>query len=1199
MKKNGRTLPRSHSDSVLTHGWPETFSMGSMRTISARLACQIISIVLFASVALAQTGTGSIAGTIRDSSGGVIPGATVTATQASTNLSRSTTTNSTGYYLFPFLTPATYTIKASKTGFQSYVRENIVIDVNLTATIDTELRIGGTSQAVTVTAEAPVLETSSSSVGEVVSNTQIVELPINGRNSFGFAVLVPGVLAPYGFSQTSTMYNDQFMSVNGSRPNQNTFVMDGGNATQPAFNGLGFFPPLDSVQEYKIQTSNYSAEFSNSAGGVVNIITKSGSDRFHGSAYEFLRNNVLDANDFFVNRAGQKTPPYRFNQFGGTFGGPLPKTKGSTFFFMSYEGLRWVQSAAITGTVPTVAQRNGDFSQTRNAAGQLITIYNPFTTAADPAHPGSYLRTPFSGNQIPQSSFDPVAANIVKYLPLPNTPGNPITGTNNYFTNMGLGLIKDTGTIRLDHSLTTNQKIDGVFMINNMERKRDTIFGPQLAAASPTFGNDQANQRYVTLHYTNAISPTFVMELTSSFIRYYLARKIPSDGFDLTKLGWPSSYNSVGNMGSCFPTIFASGLSLSSNLTTDSIFSAFTGYCFGIYDAFQTFSEIANFNRVNGSHSLKFGGNFGSKAVNGQSYTNAPNYWYFTSGMTQGPNPYAASTTAGTGFASLLLGAGSSGFFYSGAPAQQLINRYFGIYFQDDWKATHKLTLNLGIRYDYESPWTERRNRLSDFNFTAPSPLQVPGLNLVGGLEYPGVNGLPRGQFDSNWKHVVPRLGFAYQLTSGTVMRSGFGMFTGNLTGGDFHNNATPSTGYLSTTSWVTTLNSLTPYNLLSNPYPSGFVAATGSSLGLATALGGSAIGLDRHMPSPYAMEWNFGIQRSLPGKFVLHLDYAASRGIHLLGCLNANQLPDNYLSMGSALAQLVTNPFYGKITIGSLSNKTVAQRQLLLPYPQFTAVTSPNAAFGTSEYHALQMNLERRFSNGLSFQAAYTYSKTMDDVPGTTLSAGLPGGEYPAGAIQNYYNRRGSWAPAIWDTPQNLVLNGLYQLPFGPQKRFLNNGGPLAKVVGGWQLGGIVTLHSGPPLSFTTATNTLGNNGGTQTPNLTGVSPYVSGSASSKVNQWFNPAAFAIPPTYTYGNVGRTVSWLRGPAYQNLDLALDKNTRISEKVTVQFRFESFNTLNHPWFGLPNTTIGSVAAGIIADAQNTPRTLQFALKLLF
>ena len=1158
------------------------------------LICLTILMVCLAGQAPGQTGTGSIAGAVRDPSGAVVPGATVTAIQVATNLSRTTTTNSTGYYHFPFLPPATYRIEAVMTGFEKFVRENVQIDVGLAATVDVDLHVGATTQSLTVTTSLPLLQTSTSSLGEVVSNTQITELPINGRNSFGFAALVPGVRAPYGFTQVAYgMYNDQFVSINGARPNQNTFIMDGGHVAEPGFNGPGIFPPMDSVQEYKVQTNNHSAEFSNAAGGVVNVVTKGGTNQYHGDIYEFLRNNALDANDFFLNSAGQPIPPYRFNQFGGTIGGPLSiphlyDGKDRTFFFVSYEGLRWDRSLNALGTMPTLAQRAGDFSDTYSSSGQLVTIYNPFST--------DFFRTPFPGNKIPQALIDPVAANLVNWVPLPNIPGNPTTGVNNFSSSYASTVDKDTGLFRIDQAVTQNQRLSFTFVINNTPVTRPSIFGPQLAASSPTYGDDQLNERYAVLHYVNPLRPDLVMELTSSFIRYSLLRRGPGNNFDPTQLGFPSYLKQLQPaLQPCFPNITVEGMGATIGIPDNGLSGGFIGGCLYGRNSVQDLANIANFTYVKGAHTFKFGGEFGSNVFNSEIYNMAYQFLVFGPLFTEGPNPFVASPTAGSGFASFLTGAALGGQVLSGGTGQDLLYDYWGLYFQDDWKATRKLSLNLGIRYDYQKPWTDRWNHLSDFNFTAPSPLQVPGLNLVGGLEFPGVNGLPRGQFNGDWTHLAPRFGLAYELNDSTVVRGGFGLFTAPIQNGGTA--TTPNSGFVQWTPWISTLDYIHPLNLLSNPYPYGFLSASGSSLGLATLLGQSVVGMPRTRPTPYAMAWNFGIERILPGNSVLHLAYAGSRGIHLSGDMNYNQLPDKYLSMGSALSNLVPNPFYGKISGSSLSGSTVVASQLLLPYPQFTGVTSGQDAFGASGYHSLELNVEHRFSNGFALQAAYTYSKTMDNV--SPSEAGFPGGEFSTFQIQDWNNRSGSWAPAVWDTPHNLMLNGLYHLPFGPKRRFLNSGGPFGKVVGGWQLGGILTLQSGVPLALTTATDTLNNYSGTQFPNFDGTSPYIGGSASSKVNEWFNPNAFSIPAPYTYGNTARTLSWLRGPAQANLDLALDKDTTISERVTLQFRFEAFNSLNHPWFGLPNTTIGSPAAGVISDQENFPRQIQFALKLLF
>lgn len=935
---------------------------------------------------------------------------------------------------------------------------------------------------------------------------------------------------------------------------------------------------------------------------MINLITKSGTNQLHGDLYEFFRNNALDANDFFLNRAGRPVPPYRFNQFGGTLGGPvrIPSVyngKDRTFFFVSYEGLRWIRSLNATGTMPTAAQRMGDFSHTFNSQGQLITIFNPFTTRPDPSNPGRFIRDPFEGNQIPTSMIDPVAANLLKWMPLPNAAGNPITGANNFVSSYASEVRKDTGSIRLDHALTENQKIFARFMMNNTPVTRPLLYGQQLAASSPTLGNDELNQRSAAIDYTNPMKPNFVMELNASFIRYSIQRRGPGNGFDPTQLGFPSYFHQLQPaLVPCFPSIGITGLGVTVNIPDNG--GGLIGNCGILHDAYQDQNNVANLTYILGAHTLKFGGNWGWRVLNTGRYGGAFAGFSFDPSMTQGPNPLVSSSSAGAGLASFLLGAGSGGSINSSGPGQNLLYHYYGVYLEDDWKAMPKLTLNLGIRYDYSSPWTERYNRFSNFNFSAVSPLQISGFRqLVGGLEFPGSNGLPRGQFNPDYDNLAPRFGIAYQIEKNTVIRGGFGLFYAPITGGGYNGAAVPISGFQASTPWVATLNGMNPINLLSNPFPNGFIFATGNTLGLATLLGQGVTGMDRHRPNPYAMDWNFSIEHSLPGSFVLDLAYAGSRGIDLYGNLNYDQLPDQYLSEGSTLNQLVPNPFYGKIAIGALSGPLVTASQLLRPYPQFTGVTAGNAAWGSSGYNALEISLERRFSHGFSMQLSYTWSKTMDNLGPTTT--GFPGGEFYGGGIQDYYNRRDEWAPAVWDIPNNFVLNSIWQLPFGKGRRFLNGDGVAARILGDWQLGSILTLQNGVPLQLTTATNTLFNYSGVQFPNWNGTTPYVGGSVSKKLDSYFNTSAFAVPPPFTYGNVGRTLSWLRGPGFANLDASLDKTIPIKENLSMQIRFEAFNALNRPQFGEPNTSIGSPTAGVISDQQNFPRQLQFALKLLF
>ena len=1123
---------------------------------------------------------------------------------SATGIKRTTQSNETGRYVVPLLDPGTYEMVIQKEGFQSVSRSGIKLDVAQVATIDFTLNIGAVSETVNVTSRAPLLDDGSATLGHLPENNSIVTLPVNGRNSYSFAALVPGVRAGLGFTQVSiNMYNEQFVSINGSRPNQNSFLLDGGENSTSSFNGPSFFPSVDVVQEYKVQTNNFSAEFSDTTGGVVNVVTKSGTNKLHGTLYEFLRNDKLTATDFFVNRAGLQKGAFRWNQFGGTVGGPvwLPGIydgHNRTFFFASYEGLRWIRSLGATGTVPTVPQRSGDFSQTRTQAGQLITVYDPVTTSADPAHPGQFIRTPFPGNIIPASRFDPVSRKLIGFMALPNTTGNPFTGVNNFASNYPQNQNKNEFSARLDHAFTDNQKIFGRISMNHTDLTRPFLYGADLEVAAPITGVDELdNTEQAVVSFNSILSPSTVLELSSSFARYTLNRVAPQVGFDPVTLGFPAYMHQLQPaLPSCFPGIAVSGLGLP--LIAPGVGGAFIGTtCAHLDDGYDTFHEYGNLTHTHGSHTIKIGGNFGAKRLTTNRYVaNSTNN--FGANFTQGPNPIVASSTAGVPFATFLLGTGS-GSITSSAPGLANLYHYYGVFFQDDWRVTLRLTLNLGVRYDYTAPWTERYNRQTSLDLNSPSPLQVPGLNLTGGLIFPGVGGLPRGQYNSDRDNVAPRFGFALKATRNTVVRGGYGIFYGPPTGGGYNGNAVPISGFQASTPWVGSVDGITPTNYLSNPYPNGFVFATGSSAGLATLLGQAITGMDRNRRNSKAEQWNVNVQRALPGNFVLDLAYAGSRGLDLYGDLPSNVLADQYLSQGSALQQTVPNPMYGKLPAGAaLNTPTVQREQLLLPHPQFTSVTAGNSSYGASTYHSAQVMVERRFTAGFSLQASYTFSKLLDDLPSATTT-GFPGDNFSGGGFQDANNRQKERAVAPYDMPQDLTVNAVWEMPWGRGRRYWKDRGVLTAVLGNWQLNGITTFHTGVPLGLNTATNTLNDNGGAQRPNWTGANPNGSGPIADRLNQYFNTSAFSLPAPYTFGNTARLLSNLRGPGAANVDLSLGKNIRIGEPLVLQFRFETFNAFNRPQFGLPGTAIGSPTAGVISTQANTPRDIQFALKLLF
>lgn len=1159
----------------------------------------ILGVLTMAPALRAQNATGSIVGIVRDASGNVIAGAQVHLLDVAKNQTTNTTTNALGYYSFPLVQPASYRLTIEAPGFKQFVQENIKLDVATTLSINADLQVGQVSQSVTVTGAPPLLESQTSSLGQVISNKSIVDLPLDGRNAYGFAALVPGVIAPYGFTQTAfDEYNDQFISINGSRPNQNTFLLDGGINSEPAFTGPGYFPSVDLVQQYKVQTADFSAEYSHTGGGLINVITKSGSNQLHGSAWEFFRNTQLEANDFFSNEAGLPRAQFRFNQFGGTLGGPIRKDK--TFFFGSYEGLRWVQSGSAVGTLPTAAQRAGDFSSTYNSQGQVIPIYDPFSTRPDPSNPGQFIRTQYPGNKIPSTEINPVAANMLAYLPLPNRSGDAVTGNNNYFVNFSSPIQENSFSLRIDQAITTTQKLFGRYSINDTTQTRPDLYGssnPKYVISNPTAGNDFLRQQQVTIDYTNAFSSNKLLDLNSSYVRYWIGRSLPGIGVNPTVVGLPSYFNTLAQKYTpCFPSVGVSGMGL--NLSLGNIGGGFMGGgCYNLGDAYPDLNEFGNLTIVHGPHTFKMGGDFGILWLSTTRYVPAGPSFSFGPNFTQGPNPVVANGT-GIGFASMLAGTGG-GSTSSGGPDQILSSKYYGAYFQDDWRVTPRFTANLGIRYDFDTPWIERHNRFTDWTSTATSPLKVSGLPpLTGGLEFPGTNGLSRYEFDPFWKEIAPRIGFAFSASPKTVLHGGYGIFFAPLNGAGFNGLAVPNTGFSATTPWVSTLDGVTPLNTLSNPFPQGFVLPTGSSLGLATQLGQGVVGMARHRPVSYAEEWNVDVQRTLPGNILFDIAYAGSRGIHLYYDYNPDQLPDKYLGQGNALNQQVANPFYGLIASGGLSSPTVAASQLLRPFPQFTSVIEGNSSFwGASSYNSLQVKLDKRYANGFNFLVAYTWSKLMDNMPAS--ETGFPGGSFGGTYPQDWYNLRAERSVSSFDTPQYLAVNGIYELPFGRNRRFFNQSKIANYFIGGWQLNGITSVISGTPQEVFTASNTLFNYGGAQRANWNGRNPSKSGPISKRLNEYFNVSDFSQPAPFTYGNSPRELGDLRAPRFVDTDLSGIKNFPIHGNVTAQFRAEAFNLFNHPTFGPPDTSLGDGTTGIVNSQVNLPRQIQLAVKVLW
>lgn len=1143
---------------------------------------QAAAIFLWFSAASAQTPTGQVTGRISDASGAIVPAAEVMVTQVDTGAVRRTVSNETGYYTVSLLPPGEYRISVRKDGFRASNRSGVPIAVDQVARLDFELEVGNVADSVEVKAEAPTVEAGNAAMGTVVASEQIRNLPLNSRDALRFIYLVPGFTASPSFS-------DQFnrassFRINGGRSNMNEVLIDGVSNSPPASNGFlayAILPSPDALQEFKVQTNAYAAEYGRTGGGVINMVMRSGTNQFHGVVYDFLRNSVFDANNFFSNRAG-KLPSFRRNQFGFAGGGPIVRDRA--FFFVNYEGLRQGTASTTAGTMPTALERAGDFSkstQTAGAACAAVQLYDPMTTRTAPSGSG-YVRDPLPGNVVPASRIDPVAAKVLPFLPLPNLPGAACTGVNNFFS---------AGTAKFNVN-QIDTKMDWVPGSNNRmfagvsyRKSKQTPANPYQNYGSTDF---QTNGYIIPswgarLDYTRVQRANLILNVRAGFSTVTQdSPPVVPDGFSITSLGLPAALEAELLRPLAFPSFTFQGYSgVGQNYASP-------------LETFQTYSLAVSATMTTGRHTFKFGLDQRLNHIGSSLKLYTSGLFQFSRGFTQGPNPNTTAANLGNGIASFLLGTGSG--YVANIPSIYTSNLYTGMYAQDDLKLTPKLTLNLGLRYEIETGKKDRFGQLAWFDYDAPSPLAGPsGLpNLKGGVRAQGSTA--NSQYPTTGRNLGPRIGLAYSLDPKTVVRTGYGIFylpyAGQAAG-----NATGTEGFSTQTDWVGTIDGFTPVNLLRNPFPSGLLRPTGSSLGLLTNVGQNmTTAIDRNsIHSSYVQQWNFHIQRELPGRVVVEPAYVASKGTHLVDSgWEMNQLPVSLQSLGNSLQQLVPNPFYGLIKSGALATQQVQRGQLLRPFPQYQSVTNYRPTSSSSIYHAFQMRVQREFGKSASFLLSYSAGKLIDDNEGV----GTGGGD---SAHQDAYNRRAERAISPQDVSQYLVMSGLYELPIGRNKAIGGRWpGWLNQIAGNWQINGIVTLGTGVPLTVT-ATNTSGLYSALERPNVSGSAALSSDrSTEDRLKQWFNTAVFTQPLPFSQGNAPRSLPNVRAPGTRSADLSFFKVFPLSERRRIEFRAELFNFTNTPNFGLPGTSLANSGTfGVISSQANTPRQVQFGLKAYF
>jgi hypothetical protein len=1203
------------------------------------LALSFLAAGPFSPPVLAQTTYGAVTGTVTDPSGAAVAEADVTLTNVGTAEKRVQPTGPDGLYNFVNLIPGKYKIEVEKAGFKRSTIPAVVVEVGQTARLDITLQVGEVTQSVEVTGQIPLLQADTSSLGQVVEQRKANELPLNGRNVFNLIQLAPSVI-PQGQSTGTPVGTNPFgwgnYQVNGSFGNESAEYLDGQPLNIGYINLPVVIPTQDSIQEFKVQTSNLGADWGKFSGGVINLSTKSGSNGLHGEAYEYLRNKVLNANDFFLNKAGRKRPPWTQNQFGANAGGPLvlPRLydgRDKTFWFFSWEGFRLRTATPFTTTVPTADERAGNFSaiktQVVDPCGGTVTGSGACPNYTGPA-------TPFAGNVIPATRLNPTSRALLPYFPAPNSAGSidPITGinVNNYTIATASGGNQNQVVGRLDQSITNKQHI---FFRINYWNVTDLPIDP----LGTGLCSDRCAEKYDTtapaLGYIYAITPNTILGVNASLSRFAYDRTPKNKGFDLTTLGYPAQYNNAIPVGARTPPT-PCVLNFADNIMCSQ------GQSF-ITDRNTQFNFTPSLTVLRGRHTVKFGLQLEIGRDN-----------YAQTNVASGAFAFCGAGLpcfSNFSFADFLLG-------YADNPSQ-VENHFFGqavvpalvagqqiyraFYADDTFKVTRKLTLNLGLRYDLNGGWSERFNRQSYFDPVAQSwlanPAATAGLTGVPGL--PGLRGdvflvspSKRTNIPLAKDNASPRVGFAYSVDQKTVIRGGYGIFwIPNYVSFGLNPNNDPVND--ATTSYTGTIDGVHPINTIATPFLPEVVPPVGRSLGTVgtqmyatQTVQSFAIASYGDHPYGYVQQWNLNIQRNLPAAFFVSAAYVGSKGTHLpLYDSEIDQIGDNYLaqaatqcaaqlastpglkrcnSAGVTLLQSVPNPFFDAATQTSyaLSGPTTTVGQLSRPLPQYTSLRLAGQGNYDSTYHSLQLTVERRFAGAGSLLVAYTNAKLLTDAD--TLTNWL---ESATGPIQDFNNLRGERSLSSQDVSQRMVISYVLDLPFGRGKRYLSNAsGVEDKLVSGWGVDGVTIFQKGFPLVFgnSVANFTTQWGGHSRADVIPGCKKSgASGGLGARLNEWFNTACFAAPPDFVFGNASRTDPTLRSSGINNFDFALFKKTRFGpdEKLSLDFRTEFFNIFNRTQFAPPNTQVGSSTFGVVSSTYpgTNPRLVQFGLKFVF
>jgi hypothetical protein len=1182
---------------------------------------KLLLIGLFSAAAFAQEFRGIISGTITDAQGAAIPSAKVIATETRTGAKSQTTSEPSGAYTIPFLAPGEYDLSAEASGFKTLNRRGLSLGSGEHPVIDLRMEVGTVSESVTVTADVPLIESANASVGQVITSEEVEDMPVNGRTPLMLANLAMGVISLVEPGvQTRPFDNNTPASFSlGGAPSGTNELLYNGAPNAGFTNQIAYSPPQDAVMQVRVNAFESDASFGHTGGGTANQITKSGTNQFHGSIYEFFQHSDLAANAFYYNARGVDRPLYRYNQYGLSAGAPvwIPKVyngRNKVFWFFAYEGLKDsdpANSPRETGspmnfaTVPTAAERQGDFSALlkANGPGKDYTIYDPATGVVSSTR---VARTPFANNVIPTNRLNPISLKLLKYYPLPNTTGRA-DGFQNYSVNFVAANSYDNELGRVDWNVSDRNKLSADFRHSLRNALADSNFAEdQIAVLVKNGGGGTRLNQGATLDDVYTLTPTTVLDIRGNWTRYLTTSFTPTDGLDLTSLGFPASL-AAASQGPMLPYMVMTSTSITAGSQAGFQSLGNNGANNQTYDVWQLFGSVATFH---GNHALKAGADIRDYRWSAFTFGNSAGTYTFNSNWTNGPLNNAAASPLGQDFAAFLLGLPSSGQFDLNAQSTAS-SHYYGFFLQDDWRVNSNLTVNLGLRIEHESPTVERYNRaINGFDpaaqnsasaaaaaaYAANPSAGIPAsqFKTLGGLTYTTPDN--RAIYQTKAAFASPRVGFAWtprMLGAGTVIRGGMGLFVVPITiNGNGETNATTSLnqqGFSQSTQFVATGNNyLSPSATLSNPFPNGIQRPVGSANGASTFLGQGITFFNPNVSNPYSVRWNFGVQRALPAQMVLEVAYIGNHAVHLPITTQLDYIPRQYLtpsilrdaSANTYLSATVANPFQGLLpNSSSLNGATVARRQLLIPFPQYPVPGTPSSTSngvvmqsngaGSSYFQSLNVRLQKRLTNGLTLINTFVYSKLI--------------------GRQAYLNDSDP-APAEIvasdSRPLREVMGVTYDLPIGRGRRLSIRSKLGDALIGGWKLNAMLSLQSGPMLTWGNVIYLGGplSLSGHQPDGLAfDISRFVTASSAQPVD---NIRYLATQ----FGNLRRDPS-------KNLDVSMGKSFPFGERRYFQLRIETFNTTNHVTFGAPNTTPTSTAFGTISSQANSPRAVQLAARI--